>query len=79
MNLAVRLVLLRAGRRLDSITLQANAHHLLTGVWTSAGVVAGVAAVAVTGWERLDPIVALVIASTTSGAGSGSSTRRCSA
>jgi cation diffusion facilitator family transporter len=61
-NLAVALVLLRAARRHQSITLQANAHHLLTDVWTSAGVLAGVGAVAVTGWQRLDPLIALIVA-----------------
>jgi len=61
-NLAVALVLLRAGKRHASISLEANAHHLLTDVWTSVGVVAGVGAVALTGWGRLDPIVALVVA-----------------
>jgi len=61
-NLGVALVLLRAARQNDSITLEANARHLMTDVWTSAGVVAGVALVAVTGWLRLDPIVALVVA-----------------
>jgi cation diffusion facilitator family transporter len=61
-NLAVALLLLRVGRRRNSITLEANAQHLLTDVWTSVGVVAGVAAVAFTGWQRLDPIVALAVA-----------------
>jgi len=61
-NLAVALVLLRAGRRHESITLRANAHHLLTDVWTTAGVVLAVAAVAVTGWLWLDPVVALAVA-----------------
>ncbi len=61
-NLAVALLLLRAGRRHDSITLEANARHLLTDVWTSVAVVAGVAAVALTDWERLDPIIALAVA-----------------
>ncbi|MCX6550887.1 MAG: cation diffusion facilitator family transporter [Acidobacteria bacterium] len=61
-NLAVALVLLRASREHHSITLEANAHHLLTDVWTSAGVIAGVGAVAMTGWVRLDPLVALVVA-----------------
>src|SRR3954454_6347589 len=61
-NLAVGLVLLRAGRRHRSITLEADGRHLMTDVWTSAGVIIGVAAVAVTGWERLDPIVALLVA-----------------
>ncbi|NJD20796.1 MAG: cation transporter [Gemmatimonadetes bacterium] len=61
-NLAVALVLLRAGRRHVSISLEANAHHLFTDVWTSAGVLAGVGAVALTGWQRLDPIVAVLVA-----------------
>ncbi len=61
-NLGVALVLLRAGKRRRSITLEANAHHLMTDVWTSAGVLAGVGAVALTGWQRLDPIVALAVA-----------------
>ena len=61
-NLFVALVLLKASKRYHSITLEANAHHLLTDVWTSAGVLVGVGAVALTGWERLDPIVALIVA-----------------
>ena len=61
-NLGVALVLLRAAREHRSVTLQANAHHLLTDVWTSAGVLVGVLAVAVTGWHRLDPVVALAVA-----------------
>lgn len=61
-NLSVALILMRAGRRQESITLEANAHHLLTDVWTSAGVIVGVGAVALTGWNRLDPVVALVVA-----------------
>lgn len=58
-NGAVALILLRAGRRHRSITLTADGRHLMTDVWTSAGVVIGVAAVALTGWDRLDPIVAI--------------------
>jgi cation diffusion facilitator family transporter len=61
-NLAVALVLLRAGKRHQSITLEAGAKHLLTDVWTSAGVLVGVGAVALTGWQRLDPLVALLVA-----------------
>jgi cation diffusion facilitator family transporter len=55
-------VLLRAGRRYNSITLEADAHHLMTDVWTSAGVIAGIIAVALTGWELLDPLIALAVA-----------------
>lgn len=61
-NLAVSLVLLRAGKRSNSITLEANAKHLMTDVWTSVGVVVGVGAVALTGWVRLDPVVAILVA-----------------
>jgi cation diffusion facilitator family transporter len=62
LNLVAARILLRAAKRHDSITLKANAHHLLTDVWTSAGVLVGVFAVAMTGWQRLDPVVALVVA-----------------
>ncbi|MGE5232642.1 MAG: cation diffusion facilitator family transporter [Acidobacteriota bacterium] len=61
-NAAVALVLLRAARRHRSITLEADAHHLLADVWTSAGVVVGIVAVAVTGWQPLDSIVAIAVA-----------------
>ncbi len=61
-NLGAALVLLRAGRQYHSVTLQANAHHLLTDVWTSAGVLAGVGLVWVTGWNPLDPLVAILVA-----------------
>ena len=61
-NLIVSQVLMRAGKRFNSITLEANAQHLMTDVWTSVGVVVGVGAVALTGWEKLDPIVALLVA-----------------
>jgi cation diffusion facilitator family transporter len=61
-NGAVAAVLLRAGNRLRSITLRADAHHLLTDVWTSAGVIVGIALVALTGWLRLDPLIAFAVA-----------------
>lgn len=61
-NLGVALILRRVAKQHDSITLEANARHLMTDVWTSAGVLVGVGAVAVTGWQRLDPLVALVVA-----------------
>jgi cation diffusion facilitator family transporter len=61
-NLVVALLILRAGKKHNSITLEANAHHLLTDVWTSVGVVAGVGLVAFTKWNWLDPVVALLVA-----------------
>ncbi len=61
-NFGVSVVLMRAAKQYDSITLKANAHHLMTDVWTSAGVLVGVGAVALTGWLWLDPLVALAVA-----------------
>ena len=61
-NLGVALLLLRVGKKNHSITLEANAHHLLTDVWTSVGVLLGVGAVVLTGWLWMDPVVALLVA-----------------
>jgi cation diffusion facilitator family transporter len=61
-NLIVAQILLRASKRDNSITLEANSQHLMTDVWTSVGVILGVGAVVLTGWQRLDPIVALIVA-----------------
>jgi cation diffusion facilitator family transporter len=60
-NLAVGLLLLRAGTAYRSVTLSADGKHLLTDVWTSAGVIVGVLLVGLTGWQRLDPIVAAIV------------------
>ena len=62
-NLGVATVLLRAGKQHRAITLEADAKHLMTDVWTSVGVIVAVAVVALTGWLILDPIIALVVAS----------------
>ena len=61
-NLATALLLMRVGREKRSIALEADGHHLLTDVWTSAGVIVGVGLVYVTGWLWLDPLVALAVA-----------------
>jgi cation diffusion facilitator family transporter len=61
-NLVVARRLLRAGKEYRSITLEADAHHLMADVWTSVGVLIGVGVTVLTGWARLDPIVALVVA-----------------
>lgn len=61
-NLVTGRILLEAGRQHRSITLEADAHHLMADVWTSAGVIAGVGAVALTGWLWLDPMLALLVA-----------------
>ena len=61
-NFVTARALMKAGRQHNSITLEADAHHLLTDVWTSVGVIAGVALVSVTGWLWLDPAIALLVA-----------------
>src|SRR3990172_9138785 len=58
-NFGVARVLARAGRQHRSIALEADAQHLIADVWTSAGIVVGVAA---TGWLWLDPAIALAVA-----------------
>ena len=54
--------MLRTARERHSIALEADARHLITDVWTSAGVVAGLVAVHVTGWLWLDPVMAIAVA-----------------
>jgi len=61
-NLGVGLALISAGKNRRSIALEADGRHLMTDVWTSAGVVAGVALVAATGWNLLDPLIAIAVA-----------------
>lgn len=61
-NGTVAWILLKAGRRLRSITLKADAHHLLTDVWTSFGVIIGIVLVKLTGWLIIDPLIAFVVA-----------------
>jgi len=61
-NLGCGLLLMSAGRRLHSIALEADGHHLMSDVWTSAAIIAGVALVAATGWHVLDPLIAMGVA-----------------
>lgn len=61
LNGVVAWLLIRVGRQHRSVVLVADGKHLLTDVWTSAGVVVAVAAVALSGWEILDPIIALAV------------------
>lgn len=60
-NFVVAKVLLNAGKQHNSITLEADARHLMTDVWTSAGVLIGVQSVVLTGWTWLDPALALAV------------------
>lgn len=61
-NLLCGWLLLRGAREHHSITLEADARHLLTDVWTTVGVIAGVAVVYATGWLILDPLIAIAVA-----------------
>ena len=61
-NFATARTLLAVGRKRNSITLEADAHHLMTDVWTSVGVICGVGLVWLTGWLWLDPAIALLVA-----------------
>ncbi len=61
-NFATSRILMRVGRDHHSITLEADAHHLMTDVWTSVGVIAGVGLVWISGWLWLDPTIAFLVA-----------------
>ena len=61
-NLAIALLLLHGGKRHDSPALEGDGKHLLTDVWTTAGVVVGVAAASISGFTWLDPLVAIAVA-----------------
>ncbi|MBT3322589.1 MAG: cation transporter [Anaerolineae bacterium] len=60
-NFVVAKILLTAGKKHASITLEADAHHLMTDVWTSGGIILGLGLVTLTGWQILDPIIALAV------------------
>lgn len=61
LNGVVATMLIRAGKKHNSITLRADGKHLMTDVYTSIGVVGGVGLVWLTGWEILDPILAIAV------------------
>ena len=77
-NLVVARILISVGRRRQSITLEADGKHLMTDVWTTVGILVGIAIISVAnhfeqarafasqlglaGWEILDPLIALGVA-----------------
>jgi len=61
-NFIVARILLKFGKERQSISLEADANHLMTDVWTSVGVIGGVAIAGLTNWQILDPIVAIIVA-----------------
>ncbi len=61
-NLFAAIIIGNNGKKYNSVTLLANAKHLMTDVWTSVGVLGGVALVALTGWQPLNSLVAIGVA-----------------
>jgi cation diffusion facilitator family transporter len=55
-------LMFRAAKQHRSLALEADARHLVTDVWTSAGVVVGIVLVSVSGWLWLDAVVAIGVA-----------------
>jgi cation diffusion facilitator family transporter len=68
-NFGTARILMRAGKMRKSITLEADAQHLMTDVWTSAGIIAGLIIAWITGWTILDPIVGLIVGANIVGTG----------
>lgn len=61
-NFITSRVLLYFSKKHNSITIEADAHHLMTDVWTTVGIIAGIFLVKITGWQLLDPIMAILVA-----------------
>jgi cation diffusion facilitator family transporter len=62
MNFATARVMMKVGKEHDSITIEADAKHLMTDVWTSAGVLAGLVVIMfVPAWQILDPLIAIAV------------------
>jgi cation diffusion facilitator family transporter len=61
-NYIVAIKLLKVGKKHHSITLESDGHHLMTDVITTIGVIVAIFFVAITGWQILDPIVAILVA-----------------
>jgi cation diffusion facilitator family transporter len=61
-NFLVSVNLKKAGKTYNSITLEADAAHLMTDVWTSAGVILAVVIISISKWTIIDPLIALVVA-----------------
>lgn len=60
-NFFVGQLLIRTGKKHDSISIEADGKHLMSDVWTSVGVVVGVGIAGLTGLEWLDPVVAIIV------------------
>jgi cation diffusion facilitator family transporter len=61
-NFITARILLYFSKKHNSITIEADAHHLMTDVWTTIGIIVGIFLVKITGWQALDPIMAILVA-----------------
>ncbi len=62
MNFATARLMLKVAGKHDSVTIEADAKHLLTDVWTSAGVLGGLLVIVfLPGWQILDPLIAVAV------------------
>lgn len=61
-NFVTSRILMHFGKKHNSITLEADAHHLMTDVWTTIGIVIGIILVKLTNWQLLDPLIAIAVA-----------------
>lgn len=61
-NLITARILLYYSKKYNSITIEADARHLMTDVWTTVGIILGIFLVKLTGWQLLDPIMAILVA-----------------
>jgi cation diffusion facilitator family transporter len=61
-NFATARILLYYGKKHNSITIEADAHHLMTDVWTTVGIIVGIGLVKFTNWQLLDPLMAIAVA-----------------
>lgn len=60
-NLVTARVLLYYSKKHNSITIEADAHHLMSDVWTTVGILVGIFLVKLTGWQLLDPLMAILV------------------
>ena len=76
-NIIVSRKLFKVAKETESLALEADAYHLMTDVWTSAGVFVALGVILVTGWQIVDPVVAMFVAALIFRAAFGITKRSC--
>ena len=76
-NIVVSRKLFKVAKETESLALEADAYHLMTDVWTSAGVFVALGVILVTGWHIVDPVVAMFVAALIFRAAFGITKRSC--